>query len=122
MKKFIKFIIISILSLSCLLWSFSFWYDVYTPDAEGEDIKMSGIISDNPTVFKDYFVIVNKYVWIIAWSIFMGVIIYAGVSLISSEWDEQKLTQANKTLVYWLTWIVVSLWAYVILEVILKLF
>lgn len=124
MKKFIKFIVISILSITYLLWGLSLWYQVDTPaGAANDDIKISGTVNIDKQKFKTtYLKITNKYVWIVAWVVCMGIVIYAGILLISSEWDDQQLTKANKTLIYWLVWIVISLWAYVILNVILDLF
>jgi len=125
MKKFVKFIIIGILSLNCLLWSLSFWYNIELPDAKNSDIKQESTIIEaegKKESFKEYIKITNKYVWVIGWAICMWIVIYAGIMLITSQWDEQDMKKANKTLAYWVVWIIASLWAYVLINVIINLF
>ncbi len=123
MKKFIKIIIISVFWLSFLLWNLSLWYVVETPDAKNDDIKVAGTVSVKKEAFKmTYLKITNKYVWVIWWAICLGIVVYAGIMLITSEWDEAEMKKANKTLIYWIVWIILALWAYVIINIILKLF
>lgn len=122
MKKIFKFIF-SIISLAIFtIWGLSFSYQVATPPAAGADIKEAWTVAVNDNKFKENFKIINRYLWIFMWVISMWVIIYAWVNLISSEGNEENLKKANKTLIYWLVWIVISLGAYVIINVAINIF
>ena len=72
--------------------------------------------------FKDIIKKINEILWFIIGSIALGMVIYASYLLIASEWKDEDLKKANKTLVYWIVGIIIALLSKVIIKLVLNLF
>jgi len=65
---------------------------------------------------------VNYYLWFFMWTVSLAVVIYAWFLLMSSNGSDEDLKKANKMLVWGLVGIFVSLFAYLIVKLLIWLF
>ncbi len=74
---------------------------------------------------RDIFVLINKineYLRFSIWAICMWLLVYAGIKLIFSWWDEEANKKTSNLLIWAVIWIVVSMLSYVIVKLIVNLF
>lgn len=114
----IKKIILSILLFTMTFTTFS--YEVDLPDW-GNDIQSKTSITVNETFYISISKIVTKYLWYIMWSISFGMLLYAWILLMKSEWEDKELKKANKIIIWWVVWLFTSLLSYWIVNLIINL-
>ena len=66
--------------------------------------------------------LINSYLWFSISVICMVVLIWWGIKLISAQWDEKKMAEANKLLLGALAWIMISLLSYALVRLVVWLF
>lgn len=65
---------------------------------------------------------VNDYLWFAIWFVCFLFVVVNGIKLIISRWDEQETKKAMHVLVWCVIWILVCLWAYIIVNLAIRLF
>ena len=78
--------------------------------------------SDDIPFYEKLFKTLIIYIWLFTWVVAFWAVVYAGFYLLTSAWNPEDLKKANKTLVWWLVGIFVSLLAYVLVKVLINLF
>jgi len=124
------------LKLICLIFSSSlfvfnllFWIRVETPVSSSKDIVGSTSVIDiedkedaEGFIFTTLIWTINKYLWYIFAVVAFALLLYIGYLLITSEWEEQWLKKANKTIVYGLVGLLIAIVSYAIVMFIVGLF
>ena len=64
----------------------------------------------------------NNYLWFAIWFCCFIFMIWNGYKLITSAWDDKAMSSARKALLWSWIWLVVSLLAYMIVNVAIRLF
>ena len=123
--KNILLVLFSIILVSLnMFWVFSYQVETVNMGSNTDIVneETSFEASSEESSFKDIIKKINEILWFIIGSIALGMIIYASYFLIASEWKDEDLKKANKTLVYWIVWLIVALLSKVIIKLILNLF
>lgn len=79
-------------------------------------------IQENESTLFAFIQLVNSYLWFAIGVVCMAVLIWGGVKLITAQWDEKKMAEANKLLLWALAWIMISLLSYALIRLIVNLF
>lgn len=66
--------------------------------------------------------IINWYLWIAIWAIALWVLVYWWFKLISSQWEEKKLKEANSLILWAFVGIVIASMWYALIKVAVNLF
>jgi hypothetical protein len=66
--------------------------------------------------------LVNSYLWFSIAVVCMAVLIWWGIKLITAQWDDKKMAEANKLLLWALAWIMISLLSYALIRLVVGLF
>ncbi len=66
--------------------------------------------------------LINEYLWIAIGVVCMGVIVFAGIKLVTSRGDDAELKKATNALIGAMVGIVISIFAYIIVRTVLNLF
>lgn len=61
----------------------------------------------------------TNFLWFILWAIIFAMIVYAGFLLITGQWDEKKQQKAIRILINSVVWIIISLLAYTIVQLLI---
>ncbi len=97
---------------------------VEVPSSRGqEDIIVTWptqIQSDEWTLF-EIIQIINTYLWFSLGAICMGVLIFWWIKLITAQWDQAKMKEANTLLMWALIWILIVIFSYAIIRVIINI-
>jgi len=87
------------------------------------DVLVTGptqIQSDEWTLFETIQTI-NTYLWFSIWVICMGVLIFWWIKLITAQWDQAKMKEANTLLMWALIWILIAMFSYAIIRIIVNI-
>lgn len=97
---------------------------VEVPPAWGnEDIAVTGptrVQADEFTLF-EFIKLINDYLRFAMWAIALGVLVYGGIKLITAQWDPEKMSSANKLLLWAAVGIVIIIFSYAIVRLIVNL-
>jgi len=66
--------------------------------------------------------IVNDYLWFWLAAVCLWVLVYAGIRLMTAQWDQAVMQQTNKTLVGMLIGLTIALLSYTIIRMVANLF
>lgn len=66
--------------------------------------------------------LINDYLWFSIWIICLWALVYGWISLITSQWSDDKMKKANKILMWALVGILISIFSYAIVRLIVNLF
>jgi len=121
-KNFFHGIIFTILWLTSLFSTFAIVVEVPSSRWQ-EDVIVTWptqIQSDEWTLF-DTIKIINKYLWFSIGVICMGVLIFWWIKLITAQWDQTKMKEANKLLMWALIGILIAIFSYSIIRIIINI-
>lgn len=121
-KNFLHGIVFTIMGLTTLFSTFAIVVEV-PPSQWQEDVIVTGptqIQGDEATFFQTIQTI-NKYLRFSIWVICMGVLIYWWIKLITAQWDQAKMKEANKLLTWALIGILIVIFSYAIVRIIVNL-
>lgn len=114
----IKKLFFSILLFFVQVW-YSFALSVSVPwDNWGETIS----VSSNTNYVWSLLRMANKYIWFAIWVSAVLVLMRAWWELMSADWDESKVKNANRTLIYLAIWLIIALFAYTLVRIAANLF
>lgn len=121
-KNFLHGLIFTLLGLTSLFSTFAIVVEV--PPSQGqEDVIVTGptlIQWDESTLF-DTIQTINTYLRFSIWVICMWVLIYWWIKLITAQWDQAKMKEANKLLMWALVGILVAIFSYAIVRIVVNL-
>lgn len=84
-------------------------------------LSTTDIQEDESTLFATI-QLVNSYLWFSIAVVCMAVLIWWGIKLITAQWDDKKMAEANKLLLWALAWIMISLLSYALIRLVVGLF
>lgn len=64
----------------------------------------------------------NEYLRFTLWVVAMAVLVIAGYKLITARWDEKEMKKANNIIIWLVVWILIAIFAYLIVRVVANLF
>jgi len=105
--------------------SFSYGIIIQVPAQQWQtDVAISWPtdIQENESTLFSFIQLINSYLWFAIGVVCMAVLIWWGVKLISAQWDEKKMAEANKLLLWALAWIIISLVSYALIKLVVGLF
>ena len=121
-KNFLHAIIFTTLGLTSVLSTFAIVVEV--PSSQGqEDVVVTGPtqVQWDEWTFFETIQTVNKYLWFSIWAVCMWVLIFWWITLMTAQWDEAKMKQANKLLMWALIWILIAIFSYALVRIIINL-
>jgi len=68
------------------------------------------------------FNLANKYLWFALGVVGMGVLIVAGVKLVTARWDDKEMKIVNHLLIGLVVWVIIAIFSYLIVRVVANLF
>ncbi len=105
-------------------WASSFALIVQVPSQQGQDdlaITWPTQIQSDEGSFYDTLQLINRYLWFAISVVCMWVLVYWWFKLISAQWDEKKMQEANKLLTGAVIGIVISLASYALVRLLVNL-
>lgn len=122
LRNFFHGIIYTIIGFTSIFSTFAIVVEV--PSSQGqEDIMVTWptqIQWDESTLFQTIQTI-NKYLRFSIWVVCMGVLIFWWIKLITAQWDQAKMKQANKLLMWALIWILIAILSYALVRIVVNL-
>jgi hypothetical protein len=106
-------------------FSSSYGITIQVPSQQGQTdvaVLWSTSIQENESTLLNVIQLINSYLWFAIWVVCMAVLIRGWVKLITAQWDEKKMAEANKLLLWALAWIIISLLSYALIRLIVNLF
>lgn len=65
---------------------------------------------------------INDYLWFAIWFVCFLFMVINWIKLITSRWDEKETSKAMQALIWCVVWIVICLSAYIIVNIVIRLF
>jgi len=97
---------------------------VEVPPARGNpDVAVTWptrIQADESTVFS-FIQLINDYLWFFMWAVAFWVLVYGGIKLITAQWDPEKMSSANRLLLWAGIGIVIVIFSYAVVRLIINL-
>ncbi len=121
-KNFFHGIIYTLFGFTSLFSTFAIVVEVPSSQWQ-QDVVVSWptqIQADESTLF-DIIQTVNMYLRFSIWAICMGVLIFWWIQLITAQWNEAKMKEANTLLMWAIVWIFISIFSYAIVRIIVNL-
>lgn len=122
-KNFIHAVIYTLIGFISIGFS-TFAIVVEVPPSQWqEDIIVTWptqIQSDESTLF-DIIQLINTYLRFTIGAVCMGVLIFWWIKLIMSWWDQAKMKEANKMLIWAMIWIFIAIFSYVLVRIIINI-
>lgn len=121
-KNFFHAIIYTLLGFTSLFSTFAIIVEVPSSQWQ-EDVIVTWptqINADEWTIF-EVIQTINKYLRFSIWAICMWVLIFWWIKLITAQWDQAKMKEANKLLTWALIWILIAIFSYAIVRIIVNI-
>lgn len=122
-KNFIHAVIYTLIGFISIGFS-TFAIVVEVPPSQWqEDIIVTWptqIQSDESTLF-DIIQLINTYLRFTIGAVCMGVLIFWWIKLIMSWWDQAKMKEANKMLIWAMIWIFIAIFSYALVRIIVNI-
>jgi hypothetical protein len=123
-KNLMKLFIITLSIISLNLFN-SFAIVLSVPESNWQEdfqVTWPTTIQSNESTLFWIIQVVNKYLRFSLWAVTMWVLIYWWISLITAQWNEEKMKKANKLLLWSLVWILICIFSYAVVRLIVNLF
>lgn len=121
-KNFFHAIIYTLLGFTSLFSTFAIIVEVPSSQWQ-EDVIVTWLTQINADEWTIFEVIqtINKYLRFSIWAICMWVLIFWWIKLITAQWDQAKMKEANKLLTWALIWILIAIFSYAIVRIIVNI-
>lgn len=121
-KNFLHGIVFTTLGLTMLFSTFAIVVEV-PPSQWQQDVIVTGptLVQGSESTIFNIIQTINKYLWFSIWAICMGVLIFWWIKLITAQWDQAKMKEANKLLMWALIGILIAIFSYAIVRIIVNL-
>jgi hypothetical protein len=123
-KNFIHAVVYTFIGFVSLTFS-TFAIVVEVPPSQWqEDIIVTGptLIQADESTFFDIIQLINTYLRFSIGALCMGVLILWWIKLITSGWDQAKMKEANKLLMWAVIWIFIAIFSYAIIRILVNIF
>lgn len=122
LKNFIHGILFTLFGFTTLFSTYAIVVEV--PPSQGqEDVIVTGptqIQADESTMYKTIQTI-NRYLRFSIGAVCMGVLVFWWIKLITASWNQAKMKEANKLLIWALIGILISIFSYAVVRIIVNL-
>lgn len=118
-------LLINIIIFSTLIFNTSSAINLQIPDSHAQaDLAVVGPtqIEANESDLFDLINLINDYLWFSIWLVCLWALVYGGIWLITSQWNDDKMKKANKILMWALIGILIAIFSYSIIRLVVNLF
>lgn len=118
-------LLINIIIFSTLIFNTSSAINLQIPDSHTQaDLAVVGPtqIEANESDLFDLINLINDYLWFSIWLVCLWALVYGGIWLITSQWNDDKMKKANKILMWALIGILIAIFSYSIIRLVVNLF
>lgn len=118
-------LLINTIIFSTLIFNVSSAINLQVPDGHAQaDLAVVGptqIEATESDLF-DLINLINDYLWFSIWIICLWALVYGGIWLITSQWNDDKMKKANKILMWALIGILIAIFSYSVIRLVVNLF